>query len=133
MDYLKHKNKMKMKNKITLIVTGICLMLLISCEKVPVTRFGFISQIEKNDKGLCIMAVNHSKGTITLKGIVEVDEGEVEVVLIDPDGYLAYSQIFQSPDIIRVNELFEAEPGFWKLKYKSWDGVGTIDLQMKKY
>ncbi len=122
-----------MKNRTLRIITGICLMLLISCEKVPQTRFGFDAQFYNNDQGLCIMAVGHAADEITLNGTIEMYDGELEVELIDPDGCAMYAKIFQITGVQHINETFTATPGYWKLKYKSRQGAGSIDLHLNKF
>jgi len=122
-----------MKNRALLILTGICLMLLNSCDKELHTRFGFNSQFNEKDQGLCIMAVSHAEGEIILKGTIEIYDGELEVELIDPDGYAMYTRIFQFTGMQHINETFTAAPGYWKLKYKSRQGAGSIDLHLNKF
>lgn len=115
-------------NLVTLI--GISLILMSSCERHPAIRFGFDSQFDKNSNGLSIMAVNRAASSVYLFGNVEIDEGEIEVELIDPDGIAAYTIKLHDQENLQVNKTFTASPGFWKLKYKSYDGTGFINLHL---
>src|SRR6056297_3909021 len=95
------------------------LVLTSSCQKEPINRFGFDADFEKNSRGLTIMNVTNSAETITLTGEVFVTEGEILVELIDPSGKTAFSCNIIFPQILHVNESFEAISGNWKLKYMS--------------
>lgn len=116
----------------TLLVTliGISLILMSSCERDHSIRFGFDSQFDKNSTGLSIMAVNNAASSVYLYGTVEIEQGEIEVELLDPDGLVVYTIKLHNQENLQVNRTFTALPGFWKLKYKSYDGKGNINLHL---
>lgn len=116
----------------TLLVTliGISLILMSSCERDHSIRFGFDSQFDKNSTGLSIMAVNNAASSVYLYGTVEIEQGEIEVELLDPDGLVVYTIKLHNQENLQVNRTFTALPGFWKLKYKSYDGIGNINLHL---
>lgn len=121
-----------MKSTIALIYLA-CIVLLSSCEKEPYIRFGFDSPIEKNSSGLVIADISHHVEDVCLNGSIRLREGEVEINLINPKGSTVYSKTLAGPGELKINETFEAKSGYWKLKYKSNNGVGEIDLHLFKY
>lgn len=116
--------------KIILPSIVICLLLSISCTKEYPSRFGFNCPIEKNSSGITIMAVSSCIDFIHLEGYISMQEGEVELTLTDPDGVLVFTKQVQSGETLQIKEIFEATPGFWKLKYKSMQGFGSMDIHM---
>lgn len=121
-----------MKNvlNIRILVAVLMLLLTCSCQKEPIIRFGFDCDFGKNSQGLTIMNVGSSAKSITLKGEVFVNEGEVLVELINPTGETIFSNHFISPKSFNVNETFTAITGKWKLKYKSIEGNGSLTLHL---
>lgn len=109
----------------------ILLLLASSCQKEPMIRFGFDTDFDKNSRGLTIMTVNNSTEAITLRGDVFAAEGEVLIELVDPLGKTAFSSQVISPNILYVDESYQSISGNWKLKYKSLDGEGSIDLHLQ--
>ena len=107
------------------------LLLASSCQKEPMIRFGFDTDFDKNSQGLTIMTVNHSAEAISLTGEVFVTEGKVLIELIAPSGEIAFSSKVISPNNLFVNESYQTISGNWKLKYKSLDGVGSMDLHLQ--
>lgn len=118
-----------MKNTNTVIYLTI-ILLMISCEKESFIRFGFDSSINKNSDGLVIADISSHINHIYLNGLITLTEGEVLVSLIDPNGDSIYSETILAPNELAINEKFEAIPGYWKLKYKSLNGIGVIDLHL---
>ena len=106
------------------------LVLTSSCQKEPINRFGFDADFERYSRGLSIMNVSNKAEAITLTGEVFVTEGEILVELIAPSGEAVFSSNVISPQILHVNESFEAISGNWKLKYTSLDGDGSIILHL---
>lgn len=106
---------------------------MISCEKESFIRFGFDSPINKNSDGLVIADISSNVKQIYLNGFITLTEGEAIVYLLDPNGDSIYSETILAPNELNINETFEAKPGYWKLKYKSNEGVGEIDLHLQKY
>jgi hypothetical protein len=106
---------------------------MISCIKEPFIDFGFDSPINKNSNGLVIADISHHIKNICLNGVISLEEGEVEVNLVNPNGVAVYSKTIFAPTELIVCESFNANPGYWKLKYVSRAGVGQIDLHLQKY
>ncbi|MFB6342960.1 hypothetical protein ACE1ET_14630 [Saccharicrinis sp. FJH62] len=115
------------------IISIISIILLISCEKETNIRFGFDSRIDKSSEGLVIANISDGVDHIMLKGVLSLSEGEVEVTLLNSYGDIVYSAIIKAPEQWSVDEDFVARPGYWKLKYKSRNGIGEIDLHLWKY
>lgn len=101
-----------------------------SCEIEPLSRVGFNSSIGKDSSGLTILDVKSNNEPVFLVGTMVITEGIVEVELINPEGIAIYSKRFQSSASSKIDESFHAVPGYWKLKYKSYQGVGNIDLHL---
>ena len=117
--------------KIILIFSAFCLLLALSCQKEGSERFGFSSAIEQNSSGLTLMAVSNSVDFIHLEGYISVQEGEVDVILTDPDGVPVFTKHIKSGEYFESNEIFKSSPGIWKLKYISKNGTGQIDLYVR--
>jgi len=106
------------------------LLLAFSCEKEPMIRFGFDSQFNKDSFGLTIMNVNRNAELVILEGEITVNEGEVQVELINPEGLKVFSSGIAAPDKVEISEVYTSQSGNWKLKYQSIHGVGSICLHM---
>lgn len=119
--------------KINIIICLIFIVLLVSCKKEPSINFGFDSPINKNSDGLIIADISHNVQNFCLNGFISIAEGEVELNLINPNGVAVYSKTIVGPIELNIDEIFEAKPGYWKLKYFSREGVGEIDLHLLKY
>lgn len=116
--------------RIILVILTLCLIFLNSCEKEPVHRVGFDSPIEKESSGLTILHVGGSVLSLSLEGRIEVTNGEVLLELTGPNGATEYTEIIQAGQEKLISSSFQAKKGFWKLKYKSNQGLGTIDLHL---
>jgi hypothetical protein len=121
-----------MKN---LILTGILLISVVlgSCEKQAQGRIGFNSSVNPDSRGLSILHVNNTVEYIYLEGIFILEEGEAEIKLLNPQGYTVIFRHIKAPASFKINEVIEAVPGFWKLKYTSDRGYGKIDLHLNYY
>lgn len=76
--------------------------------------------------------VEHNADYIYLEGTVTAQNGELEIILTDGNDDVRFQQLIQSSDSkVIINEKFSICPGYWKLKYKSYNAQGTIDLHMK--
>jgi len=100
------------------------------CEKNMYINFGFDSPINKNSRGLVIANIDKHVEKLYLHGNIVVSEGEMEVLLVDPDNNVVYTEKLTAPDTFRVDEYINANPGYWKLKYKSYECIGHIDLHL---
>lgn len=116
--------------KIILLFSAFCLLLTLSCQKEWPERFGFTCPIEENSSGLTIMAVSHKADYIFLSGNVSMQEGGVEITLTDPNGAVVLLKYVEPGENIRFNETFESVPGYWKLTYKSNQGIGMMNLHI---
>jgi len=119
-----------MKKLITFI-GGTLIVLMISCQKESFIRFGFDSHINKNSGGLVIADISNREKLIYLNGLITLTEGKLLVCLLATNGDSIYTETILAPDEMSINETFEASPGYWKLKYKSNEGVGKIDLYLQ--
>ncbi|MDD3743162.1 MAG: hypothetical protein PHX54_06015 [Lentimicrobiaceae bacterium] len=95
-------------------------------------NFGFDCSFDKNSSGLVVADFSGSDNHVYLTGFIRVSEGQMEVNLSDPDGEPVYSRILVAPVEVHINEIYDARPGYWKLKYKSRGGTGYIDLHLFK-
>lgn len=118
------------QKKVVLPSTLFILLLASSCQKGPEIRFGFDSEFSKDSHGLTIMSVNNSYQTVSLDGKVYINEGEIQVELINPEGVKEYSAQILGPKTIDISEAYTGIKGYWKLKYQSVNGTGSIDLHM---
>lgn len=108
------------------------LLSVMSCEKDPYLNFGFDCDFDKNSSGLVIADFSQSDNTVYLTGLIRVNEGQLEVILSGPDGEPVYSRTLTASVEVHIQEIYEARPGYWKLKYKSRGGAGNIDLHLFK-
>lgn len=108
------------------------LLSVVSCEKDPYMNFGFDCGFDKNSSGLVIADFSQSNNTVYLTGIIRVTEGQLEVNLTGPNDVPVYSRTLTAPIEVHINEIYDAWPGYWKLKYKSRGGDGNIDLHLYK-
>jgi hypothetical protein len=67
-----------------------------------------------------------------LTGVISLPEGEVMITLTNPDDETVYSTTITAPIEFEINETIDARHGYWKLKYKSNNGIGTINLHLCK-
>ena len=109
----------------------ILLLLMAGCKKEPLIPIGFDSPIDQNAEGQVTVRVLQMIETIGLTGRLHLYEGEVLVQLINPAGESVYSNTLVAPVELEINEMFEAKQGIWKLKYRSFDGLGTINLRIR--
>lgn len=116
--------------KFSLFIYLIFIVSLISCEKEPLINFGFDSPIDKNSKGLVIADISQNVEKIYLNGFISLAQGEVEINLLSPNGVAAYSKTIIAPVELEINGTFNATNGYWKLKYKSHEGIGEIHLHL---
>lgn len=107
------------------------LILFTSCENEPHINFGFDSTIKKFSDGMIIADIKGSYEKVYLHGIIRLSEGEVLVNLLNANGIAVYSKKFKAPVDFRIYETFFAESGYWKLTYKSNQGVGEINLHLR--
>ena len=121
-----------MKRICTIIFTAF-LVLPSSCEKEPYINLGFDSTINTNSNGLVIAHIPGNVNSVYLSGYVSLLEGEVEVILLNSKGYMVFSRTIIAPGKLHINEIFDANHGYWKLKYKSRSGIGEIDLHIHNY
>lgn len=112
------------------ILISILTLSLSSCEKYRLKRVGFDGNFEEPSKGITILDVSRNANTLYLDGFVEVETGTVDVELRDPDGNLKYEKTIHADSTQQIFEQFQAEKGYWKLRYTSNDATGYIRLHM---
>ena len=108
-----------------------------SCEKhwnfdFEEIEYGFNTEIHESSKELIIMKVNDATASIRLKGNIELYNGKVEITLVNPDGNTVFEESITGKTEIEVNKTFAAHKGYWKLSYKSIDGMGFINLHLNQ-
>lgn len=116
------------------LLTFICVLQVIfpSCKDHFETNFGFNTAYTEGSNGLTIMSVDQNNDYLYLEGTVTAKNGELEITLTDGNGDVQFQQLIQSSDsTVIINEKFPICPGYWKLKYKSYNAQGTINLHMK--
>jgi len=121
-----------MKTNILIIITLI-MVTFASCEDEPYIHFGFDSPVTRDSKGTVVVDISQSYERIFLSGYISLSEGEVEVILMNPNGVALFSKTLVAPDELHVNKSFEATRGYWKLKYTSRSGEGYIDLHISNF
>lgn len=118
----------------TVYFTLLCVLQLVipSCHDYHFeNRFGFNTTYNQNASGLCIMEVKPTANFVCLEGTVTADSGELEITLTDGKNMIQYQkQIKSDNSIFTINEKIIASPGYWKLRYKSNQAVGSIDLHL---
>lgn len=117
--------------RIIVLVSATLLLLLCSCEKDQSFNIGFDSTISKFSNGMILADIKGSCEKVYLHGIIRLFEGEVLVNLLDANGMTVYSKTVKAPVDFGIYESFFAEPGYWKLTYKSNQGVGEINLHLR--
>jgi len=110
----------------------IFVIVLASCEKEGYVNLGFDSLIEENSKGLVIAHISDADEQFYLNGVIQLQKGELDVYLVNPDGLIVYSKTIASPEKLEINQGFDAQSGYWKLRYVSRDGLGEINLHLYK-
>jgi hypothetical protein len=122
-------NEFKYQGLIPLVIA--VMVVFSSCEKVQLTRIGFNTNFDHHSRGLTMADIGWQAESLYLMGTLIVDQGDVKVELINPDGYIVYTQYFHAPGKYDVNETFKAEHGYWKLRYSSLEGKGQIILHLE--
>ena len=120
--------------KYTKLLTVFCILHITfpSCKDHFETNTGFNTAYTESSNGLTIISVEQNACYLYLEGKVTVRKGELEITLTDGNGDIRFQQIIQSSDSrVNINEKFPVYPGYWKLKYKSYNAQGTIDLHMR--
>ena len=101
-----------------------------SCEKENLSLTGFTTRFEKNSTGTTILEVKSNVRIINLTGRINLTEGMLEIRLLNPDDEAIFSILIHPGHTGTVRESFNAEPGPWKLMYKSMDGLGSMNLHV---
>jgi len=109
---------------------ALMLITMLSCQKEEVSRVGFNSAFSANSQGMTSLEVNCNKGKLFFSANLFVNEGSIEIILLNPESMLVYQQIFSSPGLYNFSESFPVVPGFWKLSYKSHSGSGNINIYL---
>jgi len=108
----------------------ILLLIMASCYKQPAIRFGFDCTFDKNSNGISIMNAGNTAKSIILRGDITLNKGEITVELINPDDKVVFTRHLSSPQSLYIDETVLSSSGNWKLKYKSMDGSGLLNLHL---
>ncbi len=120
-----------MKKILYLLIVLFVPVFLSSCYDFPMNRLGFHSAFDNDSNGVTIARVDRFTDYIYLEGTVKIEQGEVEIELVDPAGEIVYRNCLNSTGKTHIYQMFHASRGFWKLKYKSKNGTGIIDLHVR--
>lgn len=110
------------------------IMLLIisgSCNKSNFNKnYGFDCKIDKKSYGTVIAKINSNTEKVYLVGDIILEKGEIELYLTSEDNELIYRNKIVAPTRMKIDETFDSKIGYWKLKYKSNDGIGDLKLRL---
>ena len=105
-------------------------VILFSCEIPGNYQVGFDVVFDQSSEGDTIMVVDDLTKILYLEGDITLTSGEVEVLVIKPDGSLAYRLLLDDPvSFISFSKEFESVEGSWTLKYRSIVGTGSLFLK----
>lgn len=123
-----------MKTKVIIII-GLIAMFMSSCYKEVkiINEVGFKCEYMEHSRGLTILDVGSYEDIVIFEGDIVVNSGEIEVELINPEGETVFQNTYQYPVTINIFESYEAKNGYWRLKYKSIDGKGLINLHISEH
>ena len=99
------------------------------CEDHFPVRTGFDTRFYPNDSGLVIAFINRNSEYVYLDGSIEIEGGKLEIIVEDPSGNQLMDTLLPDGSSI-VGEKFAANPGYWKLKYKSQDASGKMNIHI---
>lgn len=117
--------------KTQVIILVALIVILASCEKESHINLGFDSTIKKFSDGMIIADIKGSYEKVYLHGIIMLSEGELLVNLMNANGIVVYTITHKAPVDFTIYETFFTESGYWKLSYKSNQGVGKINLHLR--
>lgn len=104
--------------------------ILFSCEIPGNYQVGFDVLFDQTSEADTIMVVDELTKILNLEGDVTLTSGKVEVLVIKPDGSLAYQLLLDDPvTFISLSKEFESVEGSWTLKYRSINGTGSLYLK----
>lgn len=112
------------------VVYFILFFVVFACETEEEIRFGFDTKFNEYSHGLSVMNVSSKSHIIHLEGDITLNEGQVLVELVNPAGDTLFTRHLISPGNLSVNESFQAVAGNWKLKYRSIEGKGSLELHL---
>ncbi len=110
----------------------IILILTISCNDKLITQTGFKATFNENSSGISIIEIKQEMQKVYLNGNVTVNSGELEIQVFDGNDDICYQRLISNSDsVITINENIQGHCGYWKLKYKSYNARGEINLHLK--
>lgn len=110
------------------IVVFLFSLLSYSCSDEAFQRFGFDSFFEINSEGLVIVHLGYNTESVYLEGNIALTKGELKMEFCNPIDEIVYERKIDTPGTIQIDEIVPVSSGVWKLKYKSLNGAGSIDL-----
>ncbi len=119
-----------MKNYRIYIFLLVVAIILFSCEEISLSSVGFRTEIQINESGVSILDVPATASRIDLNGMLEVREGQIGLQLTDPQGEAAFDTLLSAPSTLMVDRQIPSQPGYWKLRYKSREGEGSINIHI---
>jgi hypothetical protein len=119
-----------MKTSRPLLIALVSTFCLFSCTKNTTVTSVIICEVSGNSEGSTSLRVDSNWGKITLEGSVYLTQGAIEIQLYRPEDNLAYSHFPEAPCEDYIFKELNAKSGTWFLKYKSYQGLGQINLQL---
>jgi hypothetical protein len=107
------------------------IVFLTSCEIDPHINFGFDTTIKKFSDGMIIADIKGIYEKVYLHGVIKLSEGELLVNLLNASEIVVYTKTLKAPVTFKIYDIFFAESGYWKLSYKSNQGVGKTNLHLR--
>jgi hypothetical protein len=101
--------------------------------KYEIEKIGFDTDLTEEGRGVTLIHISQWDDAIKLQGEVFVEEGSLELELLNPDGELVYTVNTTAPQEINVDEIYPAEAGFWKLRFSSPNAQGYLRMHMTKF
>ena len=82
---------------------------------------------------MLFVEITQAHARFFLSGYVRLSEGQLDIIMVNPDGVAVFSKSLVAPDEVHVNESIEVSRGNWKLEYISREGRGYIDLHLSNF
>jgi hypothetical protein len=115
-----------------LLIFCVILILSTSCNDTLITQTGFKATFNENSSGISIIEIKQEMQKVYLNGKVTVNSGELEIQVFDGNDDICYQRLISNSDtVITINEIIQGNSGYWKLKYKSYNAHGEINLRLK--
>lgn len=87
------------------------IILTIACEKVSHFNLGFNTQISGHSQGSLDASISDTDEKILLNGIIQLSEGELEIIFVNSRVAAVLSKTIIAPAEIQLRETFEPKRG----------------------